>query len=268
MKLSASLVKIYKMCRRKYELKYLEQLEPIAKSQALQDGSDYHSIIENFYNGDGIGYHDGCNPKIMAMAMAYFLYVWKKHEELKRIEYAEKWFEYPLTKKHSLVGRNDAVTKDGIPVEHKTTSMDVDDEYVYALQWDEQILSYMLANSINEMYYTVVKKPTIRQKQNEMDWEFYDRCVDWYGVDTDKKVKVIKVTRSFVEIEEHRKNLIVMANEIEGCKHFYRNPSACTCYNRRCEYSQVCLNYNPQLEYVEYEKKKRYTEELEENGLF
>lgn len=268
MKLSASLVKTYKMCRRKYELKYLEQLEPIAKSQALQDGSDYHSIIENFYNGDGIGYHDGCNPKIMAMAMAYFLYVWQKYEELKRIEYAEKWFEYPLTKKHSLVGRNDAVTKDGIPVEHKTTSMDVDDEYVYALQWDEQILSYMLANSINEMYYTVVKKPTIRQKQNETDWEFYDRCVDWYGVDTDKKVKVIKVTRSFVEIEEHRKNLIVMANEIEGCKHFYRNPSACTCYNRRCEYSQVCLNYNPQLEYVEYEKKKRYTEELEENGLF
>lgn len=268
MKLSASLVKTYKMCRRKYELKYLEELEPIAKSQALQDGTDYHSIIENFYNGEGIGYHDGCNPKIMAMAMAYFLYVWQKHEELKRIEYAEKWFEYQLTKKHSLVGRNDAVTIDGIPVEHKTTSMDVDDEYVYALQWDEQILSYMLANSINEMYYTVVKKPTIRQKQNETDLEFYDRCVDWYGVDTDKKVKVIKVTRSFVEIEEHRKNLIVMANEIEGCKHFYRNPSACTCYNRRCEYSQVCLNYNPQLEYVEYEKKKRYTEELEENGLF
>ena len=59
MKLSASLVKTYKMCRRKYELKYLEQLEPIVKSQALQDGTDYHSIIENFYNGDGIGYHDG-----------------------------------------------------------------------------------------------------------------------------------------------------------------------------------------------------------------
>ena len=269
MKLSASLVKTYKMCRRKYELKYLEELEPIAKSQALQEGSDYHETLERFYKGkSSFGYFDGCNPKVEAMSMAYYLYAYRNHEELQGIEYAEKWFEYPLTKKHSLVGRNDAVTIDGIPVEHKTTSMDVDDEYVYALQWEEQILSYMLANSINEMYYTVVKKPTIRQKQNETDWEFYDRCVDWYGVDTDKKVKVIKVTRSFVEIEEHRKNLIVMANEIEGCKHFYRNPSACTCYNRRCEYSQICLNYNPQLEYVEYEKKKRYTEELEENGLF
>ena len=114
----------------------------------------------------------------------------------------------------------------------------------------------------------VAFEDVLRQKQNETDIEFYERCVDWYATDTDKKVRVIKVTRSFTELEEHRKNLIVMANEIEGCKHFYRNPSACTCYNRRCEYSQVCLNYNPQLEYVEFEKKKRYTESVEEEGLF
>lgn len=269
MKLSASLVKTYKMCRRKYELKYIEELEPVAKSQALQDGSDYHDFIEKFYKGeDVISYHEGDNPKIKAMLFAYFKYIAKPNKELKEIKYAEKWFEYPLTKKHSIVGRNDAVTKDGIPVEHKTVSCDIDDEYVYTLQWDEQILTYMLANSINEMYYTVVKKPTIRQRQNETEEEFYKRCIDWYNEDTEKKVRLIKVTRSFAEIEEHRKNLIVIAKEIETCKHFYRNPNACNCYNRRCEYSQVCLNYNPQLEYVEYEKKKRYSEELEENGLF
>ena len=269
MKLSASLVKTYKMCRRKYELKYLEELEPVGKSQALQDGSDYHETLEKFYKGEsGVGYFEGCNPKVEAMTMAYFKYIYQYNEELQSVEYAEKWFEYPLTKKHSIVGRNDAVTALGIPVEHKTTSMDVDDEYVYALQWDEQILTYMLANSINEMYYTVVKKPTIRQKQNETDLEFYERCVDWYSTDTDKKVRVIKVTRSFTELEEHRKNLIVMANEIEDCKHFYRNPSACNCYNRRCEYSSVCLNYNPQLEYVEFEKKKRHAESVEEENLF
>lgn len=269
MKLSASLIKTYKMCRRKYELKYLEELEPVAKSQALQDGSDYHETIEKFYKGEsGVGYFEGCNPKVEAMAMAYTIYIYGKHEELQGVEYAEKWFEYPLTKKHSIVGRNDAVTDLGIPVEHKTTSMDIDDEYIYDLQWDEQILTYMLANSINEMYYTVVKKPTIRQKQGETDIEFYERCVDWYATDTDKKVRVIKVTRSFTELEEHRKNLIVMANEIEDCKHFYRNPSACTCYNRRCEYSQICLNYNPQLEYVEFEKKKRHADSVEEENLF
>ena len=270
MKLSASLVKTYKMCRRKYELKYLEELEPVGKSQALEDGTTYHEGIEKWYKY-GITIQDyENNPKVSAMICAYIEHIALVDDCLCRsnVEYAEKWFEYPLTKKHKIVGRFDALTKVGIPIEHKTTSNDVDDEYVYALQWDEQILTYMLANSINEMYYTVIKKPTIRQKQNESNYDFFIRCIEWYGVDTDKKIRVIRVTRSFTELEEHRKNLIVMANEIEGCKHFYRNPMACTCYNRRCEYSQVCLNYNPQLEYVEFEKKKRHAESVEEESPF
>ena len=77
MKLSASLVKTYKMCRRKYELKYLEELEPVGKSQALQDGSDYHETLEKFYKGEsGVGYFEGCNPKVEAMAMAYTMYIY------------------------------------------------------------------------------------------------------------------------------------------------------------------------------------------------
>jgi hypothetical protein len=257
------------MCRRKYELKYLEELEPVVKAQALQDGSSYHETIEKFYKEKtNVDWQDGLNPKICAMAWAYVKYIYERNEELRSVEYAEKWFDYPLTKNHSIVGRNDAITVSGTPVEHKTTSSDIDDEYVYALQWDEQILTYMLANNVNEMLYTVVKKPTIRQKQNETDQEFFERCCQWYDEDTEKKVKVIKVTRSQEEIKDHKKNLIVMANEIEGCKHFYRNPSACTCYNRRCEYSQVCLNYNPQLEYVEFEKKKRHADSVEEENLF
>lgn len=266
MKLSVSLIKAYKTCKRKYELRYIEELEPIAKSQALEDGSNYHAMVEALYTGEGeCGYVEGRSPKICAMAYAYLQYIFP---QIPNVKYAEKWFDYNLTPKHSIVGRFDAVTEDDIIVEHKTTSGDVDDEYIYNLQWDEQIPTYMLATGTNKMYYTVIKKPTIRQKQNETDEEFYDRCIDWYTVDTDKKVRVIKVTRSFVELEEHRKNLIVIARKIEGCKHFYRNPNACNCYNRRCEYSQVCLNYNPQLEYVEFEKKKRHADSVEEENLF
>lgn len=264
--LSATLIKTYKMCRRNYELKYIEKLEPITKAAALQDGSDYHAGIEKFYNTGDFDV-DIEQPKISAMIFAYVKYI-ASQPELNEVKYAEKWFEYELTERHKIVGRNDAISKDGIPIEHKTTSNDVDEEYIYSLQWDEQILTYMLANGINEMLYTVIKKPTIRQKQKETAEEFYNRCVEWYDEDTDKKVRVIKVIRSNNEIEEHKKNLIIMADEIETCKHYYRNPTACTCYNRRCEYSSVCLNYNPALEYVEFEKKKRHSEELEENGLF
>lgn len=267
MKLSASLIKAYKTCRRKYELKYIEELEPVTKAQALTDGTNYHAGIETFYK-DGEILCDMNEPKISAMVWAYVHYIAEQNPDLVEVKTAEKWFEYPLTKKHSIVGRNDAIAKNGMAVEHKTTSNDVDDEYIYGLQWDEQILTYMLATGINEMLYTVIKKPTIRQKQNETAEEFFERCKDWYATDTDLKVRVVKVIRSKEEIEEYRKALIVLANEIEKCKHFYRNPTACTCYNRRCEYSAVCLNYNPQLTYVEFEKKKRYSEELEENGIF
>lgn len=268
MKLSASLVKTYKMCRRKYELKYIEELEPITKAQSLVDGSNYHEGIEKWYKEKGYQI-DIENPKTSAMVTAYIHYIGNQYEELGEyaVTYVEKWFEYKLTPKHSIVGRNDAISKTGIPIEHKTISNDIDEEYIYALQWDEQILTYMLANGINEMLYTVIKKPTIRQKQNESNEEYFNRCCAWYEEDTDKKIRVIKVTRNKEEIKEHRKNLVIMANEIEKCKRFYRNPSACTCYNRRCEYAQVCLNYNPQLQYVEFEKKKRNLEELK-NGIF
>lgn len=263
MKLSASLVKCYKSCRRKYELRYIEELKPVTKSQALTDGTNYHEAIEEFYESKTI-LNDMEQPKLSAMVWAYAEYI---APEIGEVKTAEEWFEYKLTEQHSIVGRNDAITKNGTAVEHKTTSNDIDEEYLFALQWDEQILTYMLATGINEMFYTVIKKPTIRQKQNETAEEYYERCKEWYATDTELKARLIKVTRSKDEIEEHRKNLIIIADEIENQKHFYRNPTACTCYNRRCEYAQVCLNYNPQLNYVEFEKKKRYSEELE-NDLF
>lgn len=267
MKLSSSLIKAYKTCKRKYELRYIEELEPTNKAQALTDGTTYHEAIDRYYTQDHEMLCDMEQPKLSAMIWAYVNYIAEKCDDLKQVAYAEKWFEYELTPQHSIVGRNDAIALNGMPVEHKTTSNDIDDEYMYALQWDEQILTYMLANDINEMFYTVIKKPTIRQKQNETAEEYFERCKEWYATDTELKAKVIKVIRNPDEIEQHKQDLIVIADEIENQKHFYRNPTACTCYNRRCEYAPICLNYNPQLTYVEFEKKKRYSEELE-NDLF
>lgn len=267
MKLSSSLIKTYKRCRRLYELKYIEELYPVTKADALQDGTDYHSGIEKFYK-EGIFEPDMENPKISAMVRAYIAYVGYAMPELKKVEYAEKWFNYKLTPKHSVVGICDAIASDGLPVEHKTTSGEINEDYVYNLNWDEQVPTYMLANNVTEMYYTVIRKPTIRQKQNETTEEYYERCFEWYTEDTERKIKVFKVTRSPQEIAEHRENLKILAREIDGCKHFYRNPCMCNLYGRRCEYASVCLNYNPELDYIEFEKKKRVTEETKEDELF
>ena len=262
MKISSTKVKCYKACKRLYYLKYVEGLEYTQSIETLETGKNYHACIEEMYNRGG-WFNVTEDPKIDAMAMAYQKYIYPQFH----CKYVEQWFEYPLNKEHTLVGRFDAIADDGCVAEHKSTSSDVDDEYIYNLQWDEQILNYMLASGRNEMYYTVCKKPTIRQKMNETLEEFFERCIAWYDEDTEHKIRVIKVTRSAKEIDEQKYALLRICEVIEkdelsekfavGSKssYFYRNPSHCTCYGRRCEFAQICLDYDPKLEYVDFKKK-------------
>lgn len=256
MKISSSKVRCYKACKRLYFLRYVEGLEYVPEIQTLEDGKTYHSKLEQLYN-EGYFTIDEDNPKISAMACAYEKYIYPQF----KVNRAEEWFEMNLTPTHTLVGRFDGIAEDGCVVEHKTTSADVDDEYIYNLQWDEQILNYMLASGKNKIYYTVCKKPTIRQKQNETAEEFLNRCIAWYDEDTDKKIRVISVERSQKEIAEQKEALKAIARDIvttekKGEKAFYRNQSHCTCYGRRCEFASICLDYDPKLEYVEFKKKE------------
>lgn len=264
MKLSASKIKCYKSCKRAYFFKYIEELVPVQDAEPLVAGKTYHSMIENLYKTGGVEVDVENNPKISAMAKAYEKYIYPKFY----VENAEQEFEYKLTKNVTLVGRFDGIAEYGCVVEHKTTSHDVDDEYIYDLQWDEQILTYMLVSGKNEMYYTVCKKPTIRQKQSETTEEFYERCCSWYDEDTDSKIRVIKVVRAPEEIAQHKEALKFIARKMsadekayatEKCKDFvfYRNPNYCSVYGRKCEYASICLDYDPKLEYVEFKKKEQ-----------
>ena len=260
MRISASKVKCYKSCKRAYYFRYVEELVPVETAQPLVDGSNYHAMIEQLYKNGWFEADVENNPKIAAMAMAYEKYIYPQF----KVQAAEETFEYKLNNNVDLVGRFDGIAEDGLIVEHKTTSADVDDEYVYNLQWDEQILTYMLVSGRNEMYYTVCKKPTIRQKQSETAEEYYERCCAWYAEDTDKKIRVIKVTRNEKEVERHRLALMylsidILRDESAGEPReftFYRNCSNCTAYGRKCEYASICLDYDPKLEYVEFKKKE------------
>lgn len=256
MNISSSKVKVYKACKRLYFFKYVENLEYIQTIQTLEDGKTYHSKIEQLYN-EGDFEIDEENPKVSAMACAYQKYIYPQF----KVSRAEECFEMKLTPTHTLVGRFDGIADDGCVVEHKTTSADVDDEYIYNLQWDEQVLNYMLASGKNKIYYTVCKKPTIRQKQNETAEEFLNRCIAWYDEDTDKKIRVISVERSEKEIAAQREALKDIARDMvstekKGERAFYRNQSHCTCYGRRCEFASICLDYDPKLQYVEFKKKE------------
>lgn len=245
--LSISRIKLFKSCRRAYQLKYIEGLTPVKTAEALETGLGYHEKLEELYRNGRVDIVN--HSKEEAMAVAYAKYIYPQF----KVKTVEEWVQYQLPM-DTLIGRVDGIAEDGRLVEHKTTSGDVGAEYEYNLRWDEQVLAYMLCTGAREMYYTVCRKPTIRQKKDETDEEFFRRMVAWYDEDTDSKIRVLLVTRTDEEVEEFRRELEEMAREMRT-RHYYRNPSYCRAWGRQCEYASVCLHYDPEQEYVEFIKE-------------
>lgn len=251
MKISVSRLKLFEACRMAYKFKYFEGLEPVQKADALQLGENYHGLLEKLYKEGNLYTAENDNSKELAMACAYEKYIYPKFQ----VKQVEEWFEYPLGAEDILVGRVDGVADDGHLVEHKTTGADDLEKYEYDLQWDEQVLAYMLGYGVRKMWYTIVRKPTIRQKKTETEEEFFDRMVAWYDDDTDSKIRLVEITRTDEEIEEFRLHLLDIVDMMRNAN-IYRNPLHCNCWGRRCEYSSICLNYDPNQKYVEFIKKE------------
>lgn len=243
---SFSEIATYKRCRRRYFLTYREQLQPIAKSEALETGSSYHEKIAEIIK---TGSFEPSGDKTDAMAEAWMKYVLP----IVRPVMAETRFEKQIADAVQVIGYVDATDADGVEIEHKTTSVPVDEKYIYRLQWDDQISMYMLQSGKREMWYTVIQKPSIRQKQNETMEQYVERCRAWYEDGTDTKVRAFKVHRTDADIEEYRQEVVKIAHEMEFCAEFYRNPAACQIMG--CPYESICLNYDPRF-VVGFEKRE------------
>lgn len=254
MNISISKVKLFKACRRAYWLKYVQGLEPVQRADALETGLTYHELIETLYkDGDLLGVEEQYS-KEQAMAAAYWKYIYPKFD----MRATEEWFEVPLGD-DTLVGRIDGIASDGALVEHKTTGGPIGEDYEFGLQWDEQVLTYMLATGARKMWYTVCRKPTLRQKKDETQEEFFQRMVDWYEEDTGHKIRLLFVSRTDEEVEAFRQSLLATVWEMKHLqdeKMFYCNTQNCMTWGRRCEYSPVCLTYNPDADYIEFIRDK------------
>lgn len=261
MKVSVSSIKTFKGCRRKYQLKYIEGLEPIKKSEALECGSNYHELIEWLYNKGSFDGIEEDYSKEQAMAGAYEKYIYPKL----KAKAVEEWSEYEFAN-NKLVGRFDGIAEDGNLIEHKTTGSTNLEEYEYNLQWDEQILAYMLLSGKRKIYYTVCRKPNIRLKKDESEEDFFKRMCEWFDTDTDDKIRLIEITRTDEEVKAFEKDLWLITNDmLRATKHTelnYRNTCHCNSWGRRCEYASVCLFYDPQQQYAEFERVER----RDENG--
>lgn len=250
MRASISRIKLYKACKRAWELRYKEHLFPVEPAEALETGKSYHAFLEALENGE-----DPCfdYSKAAAMAAAYQKHILPKF----KVSAAEVELEKKLGN-HILHGIVDGLSEDGFIVEHKTTSRDISEggEYEYQLLWDEQVLAYMSLTDRRRVYYTVCKKPTIRLKKDESEEEFYNRMVAWYDEDTESKIRVFEVERTDDEVAQFEQDFITICDDIENTTNFYRNTCHCSAYGRRCEYSAVCLHYDPEQQYMAFIKKE------------
>ena len=246
--LSISKLKLFKACRRAYELKYHEGLEPVETADALKSGLGYHARLEAMYKGEGF---EEDFSKEAAMSAAYAKYVLPQIPRVTPEVWVEKEFDWG-----TLRGRVDGIAPDGALVEHKTTSL-CPEEYLFNLQLDEQILAYMYLTGYRQVHYTVCKKPTIRLKKGETDEEFYYRMLSWYDEDTNQKIGTFVIQRTNQEVFDFAEELNRVAKEMDDSKCvYYRNTCNCNLWGRRCEYAPVCLHYDPTQEYVGLKKKE------------
>jgi hypothetical protein len=124
----------------------------------------------------------------------------------------------------------------------------------------------MLLTGKRKVWYTVCRRPTIRQKQNESDEDFYNRMVEWYDTDTDSKIRLLEIERTDDEVEAFKAELMRMIDDMRNASHFYKNTCHCNMYGRRCEYSSICLHYDPNQQYLEFVKEQEgKTDGIEED---
>ena len=250
MRVSNSRIQTYKSCRRKYQLHYIYGLTPVQSAEALERGLSYHELVEQLYRTGELVLSG--NPKVDAMATAFDRYIYPNAMAIAQ----EEWFSYSTASGNEVVGRIDARAGDGCLIEHKTTSGEIDEAYWYNLENNEQVLTYMAAYDVNTMLYTVCRTPTIRQKKNETEYEFYRRCVEWYEEDTDHKISFRRIYRDKADIEEFKAEQDATINEMASCELFYRNEANCMRWGRMCEYYPVCRHYDPNQEYIEFTRNE------------
>jgi hypothetical protein len=233
--LSASKIRCFKECKRRYYFQYIEKIE-MPKTEALETGINYHESVGKYLKGETVEY----TPMLSAFV---------KNITLPKIQHVERPFDVSIGYGIRLVGYIDAVALSGEPIEHKTTSTKIDEQYIYKTNFNEQINIYLLALSliygkpVTKLIYTAIQKPQIRLKKDETQEQFLQRQFEWYSENTQEKIGCFNTHRTPEELDLYADELRAIAKEIRNCKVFYRNPSACSIYG--CQYSHLCLdNYH------------------------
>lgn len=192
-RLTTSQVKCFKLCRKRYELEYVENWKPVETPKALELGTLYHLGLETLLK---TGYLANALA-VMRQQIKYdvdpvadeFTYVTVK-QMITAFDRESGWrdwqiisierpFEVSTGYAKRLLGKLDGLVKiddNTLLLEHKTTSQWGTDgsAYLHNLLWDEQATNYLYAHNrmledgsiigdaVKGVFYIIVEKPTIR----------------------------------------------------------------------------------------------------------
>jgi hypothetical protein len=217
---TASSIKLFRSCRRKWFWKYIMRLRPHYRSRHLIIGSAFHHCLGEWYKGRRASMAQISAPYVAKMQdevdknVAYY-----DQEELDKIDGLLHTFTgmvmgyervYTGDKKHwrivpnsveckftvdmgdfDYAGKIDLCTEDRRTklyhqVEHKTASK-IPSSYVERLNLDTQVRGYVfgankfLGLPIHRVVYDVVRKCQLRKKSGEEQEEFTQRIADDYA---------------------------------------------------------------------------------------
>lgn len=184
-KLSASSIRQFLNCRRRWWFEYVEGLEPLVKPEPLTMGAAIHAGLEvvsrKAFSEDEIAKairgefsqdeldQSGANPDIAMLACkAYAAQDYWKHWRFLDIE---KQFEVPMGHGRRLRGYFDGIVEvEGslFVLERKTVAGMVSERQLHHLLWDLQAGVYALAArelglDVRGILYEYIPKPTIEQ---------------------------------------------------------------------------------------------------------
>ena len=281
--LTNSQIQTWLSCRRYYKFEYVDLLKSVEESPALRIGSAVHYALHYHYLGkdDGVTrFYDSIEhfttPDIDSIETERCLvnnimngyrnyYADEKIEVLE----TEQVIKTNIASDTWFAGKIDMIAEiEGNKwlFEHKTTS-NLENGYFDKLALDSQITGYLYLTTqkypdIRGVVYNVLRKPSIRQKQNETIEEFYQRMKQDYLARPEfyfQRREVVRNDKELAEFPEYVKNI---ANEIRWNRGFFpRNPSQCNLYGS-CTFRSLCIEYSPELANT-YAKKTSLHEELD-----
>jgi len=283
-----------KQCWKKFNWRYNEKLTPIKQSSAITLGQIVHEAFDRHYKGEDdqsvLAYikktYDeeiaSTSPdeqehltigKYTAIGMFGHCPFLKSHfEEV----LSEKEFRVKLSRGVYYKGRVDGlVKKDGMwwIRELKTTSQ-TQRQFGQRASISAQATGYVwalkqLGYDIKGVMYDFIKKPLLRKRVSEDQFEFGARILSDYKLKQEFYYSQIMSYRTDREIKMWEEDAVSLAKEIASKKRtgrYYRDTSACYTFNQECPYKKICFDEKPDSLMLQLYFKRDGKQILEEGG--